>query len=329
MIIGLYDYDLITLKQPLIFNLELMKMSYLIKHKSKNTVQMMREWKDSLFSKIYVEKDYNDGVYPEYIISNEKVEFNGNVLFNGQYAARDMEFELCAADTSIYEPMKRYYQRSLIIKNLYKYMINGQHLRLSLNGTEPTPHWEKQIQSNSYRYFFHDTNLEINEATVDSIKWLKFFNDDDFLCAFKFPIYITSNNQLKLLKGFHFVPETTTIVIDCPFELTDIFSLRFSNAIFQINTSINDLSKILKVGKILSYFNVSFVLNISDDFNKLEKILNNYFRYIKFKQPIPTIYYYIKYINLDLQMIEKISLLKEIKTKYPELFEYFNYGGKV
>lgn len=56
MIIGLYDYDLITLKQPLIFNLELMKMSYLIKHKSKNTVQMMREWKDSLFSKIYVEK---------------------------------------------------------------------------------------------------------------------------------------------------------------------------------------------------------------------------------------------------------------------------------
>jgi len=73
--IGLWDADFMTYKQPF-FNLEIMKMAAYYKQQNE-LVKLTTVLEPERYTKFFVRKDYDDGIYP-------KEFFLPNVVYGGK-----------------------------------------------------------------------------------------------------------------------------------------------------------------------------------------------------------------------------------------------------
>lgn len=194
-----FDWDLTYWQQPVVFNLELMKLSNYHKQQ-RNIVKMLNEYDQSRYSKIIVSKDYLDDYFPSEIFNNPKSECGGIVFSDGVYQPMDLKIEKLPADTSIYEKMGRFYQCDEGSKYRFNSMLKSPHLRLSLDGSTIWSDWEKQLAAavpgKTFSLIIHDKNLVKVDGAISVIdESLKHFNSQGRRLGFKYPLDIYTDED--------------------------------------------------------------------------------------------------------------------------------------
>jgi len=145
MAVGLIDWDLVRWKQPIPFNLELMKIARFQKTKKREIVKMLKTFNTDPYSKIILRKDFEDYDYPIDIFGNPKVTAGGLVFNNNIYTPMPLEVESMEPDVSIYSSMGKYYQTNAFSYSMWERMKHSIHLRLSFDGNTVWKQWEKQL----------------------------------------------------------------------------------------------------------------------------------------------------------------------------------------
>ncbi len=99
MSIGLFDMDFATY-MPLMFNLEIMKLSTYFK-RQREVVLLMPELDTDRFSKVFIRKDYDDGNFDNRFFLPH-VTYGGRAFNKLKYIPLPQEQEVCRPDESIY-----------------------------------------------------------------------------------------------------------------------------------------------------------------------------------------------------------------------------------
>lgn len=344
MIIGCLDWSLIRWKQPTIFSLELMKLAHYHKVHQRDIVKMLFEFASDQYDKVYINKDYEDYLYPEYIMTDPKVTYNGLAISNNKYVAMDEIIENRPADTSLYEDMFKYYRRNSDGRSMFNRLMSACHLRMSLDGEGVSEFWDKQlIEKRKGRL----TNVILHDKEVtkvrDSYKLLehirKYYGMKSTKIGFKFPLIVTNNDSALLWGRF----EKTIGVSNIHFhdliedEVLEDISLTKQRLTYVINNRywtlskfINEFPRILLQGMFLSKWAIPLLLKIEDDFllpNEWHQMVNAFNAYIKncvaYRNTLVfSAFTYMKYCYLDLQKEEKVHLFKYIKEEQPDLFNF-------
>lgn len=175
MAIALLDWDLVKWKQPICFNLEIMKMATYFRQQKREVTQFVHRFSPNQYSKTYIRKDYEDYEYPREIFHNDKVHFGGMVFSNQIYSPMDMEIESSAPDPDFYKKALKYYHSNA--KNLYSNMRNALHLRFSLDQREVWKDWESQLPSCNLKkkatIIFHDKEVTDISGSLDALNQLR------------------------------------------------------------------------------------------------------------------------------------------------------------
>lgn len=347
-IIGLLDWDLIRWRQPTVFNLELMKLATYHKSILRDIVEMELKFSSDMCTKVYIQKDYEDYSYPSYITEDPKVTWRGLALSNGSYSPMDLAIERCVADTSIYEKLSRYYQRTTDKKRIFNTMMKAQHLRLSLDGKNIFDGWERQLFDGDGRtrhFIIHDKNIVNIKDAYDMIKYIRErygWRNTSF--GFKFPIII--NSEEELLKWGN-IPKINNI---SNIYVTNLLSNEVLNEICLTKQKItylisNDnwthekllqsLSEILLQGIFLSKYSIILSLKIDNNFllppllKETIRMLNDYFETIIYykNQLVFCGFTYCKYCYNKLQEETKIEMFKYLKENAEDFFNLL-YGAE-
>ena len=108
MIIDLYDYDLVESKQPLIFNLEIMKLAAYYS-KRRDYVKMLEKIPpENEYSSLFIQKDFEDYSDKAQRVFNffDNVCINGKSIY-GQYIPMEDNIEFIAPNTNIYNKLEK------------------------------------------------------------------------------------------------------------------------------------------------------------------------------------------------------------------------------
>lgn len=323
-IIGLYDWDLNTWKQPICFNLELMKISAYHKQWERDVVRMQKKPDPDSVSKLFIQKDYEDDLYPVDLVTNEKVFMYGLALSDEHYVPMPVEYEEMVPDTSIYEDLALYYRGSQTWSAFFNKMIKAQHLRLTDDEGNVIPHWERQLDEEAKRiYVLHDNNITFTRE-VQGI--LSDFNR----VGFKFSPVLRDQQQLDFWMKLDKTPHLRSCVINFlpePIAFYSPMGNLHSDCTFTFdNPSWHELGQLLLVGKFIAHQGnkVSIVLSEDAPTEKLQfvSLLNDYFLYcMKKGHGVCSSFAAFERNHLgDLLRHEKISLFSHIKNNSEELF---------
>lgn len=332
------DWDLTRWQQPIVFNLELMKL--VTHHKREHDfVKMLHTYDFERYSKIIIRKDYEDDDYPTEIFNNSKTEAGGLVFSGGEYVPLNIEIEKLAADTSIYSQMSRYYNSNVTDKQRFKTLLNTNHFRISLDEKNIWSDWEKQLLfvnlSTIQNFIIHDRDIvKIKGALEALVNLQNSANPMGGRLGFKYPIHIYTDNELlewsklrrlKLFSTFYLwnlMKDVTINKIIQKETLQLIYQLPWA----EINSEV--LETIYKQAVFLGDNNAQLLLNIVGESpkNQIEQqlivLLNQYFSYLRIpsnQQPL-TLFtfskYYSNWLKVDLRKI-----FEHIRIKYPGLFK--------
>lgn len=355
--ISLYDWDLCTWKNPIVFNLELMKLAYYHKVHCHDVVQMTKVINTDLCTKTYIRKDYEDWLYPPELTENPKIDFNGLAIHNDQYTPMPLEIEQCPADTSIYASFSGYYSKNPEIKRVFRVLSNAIHLRLTLDGKTTFPNWENQYRSIAEKtrtIILHDKNLYLNSDLRRAIIDISLeCGNKNVRFGSKFPIIITNPDELIAWGIYPKVPYINNLyLIDIiPDEVLLKIRKIPQNLTYLINNDnwteekfIASLPKIFMQAMFLSQHSTSILLKIDRNFyldeqwHRFVDLFNAYIRSCKKYHEVLNYccYVYCKHCHDELDREGKITLFKFIKENQPELFhllyssEYIEYvDGKL
>lgn len=198
MSIGLFDQDLYTYHLvPL--NLELMKLSAYYKKKLE-IVHMSPTFSPEYYSKFIYRKDYSDGNFPVKLYTSSNIEYGGRAFNPTKYVPLPIDIEMQHPDKYIYD----FFSKKIRIKGeqrIWKTLLNAEHIRLSLDGTNIWDSFDKQlnISTNTRILFFHDYNLNAIQNSDIIIKELEKQISSYFgygRIGTKFPIQVENSADL-------------------------------------------------------------------------------------------------------------------------------------
>ena len=141
MSVGLFDYDFLRSKE-LYFNLDLMKSAGELRKKREITV-LSPLFAPEKYSSFYVFQDFpHDNTFFRTDL-NDDVKFFGKQFTKGIYVPKDLKIENSVPDATIYEKLRDCVPDKQKIR--FTSLINGEHIRLSLDGKTVNPKFESQI----------------------------------------------------------------------------------------------------------------------------------------------------------------------------------------
>lgn len=345
-IVGLLDWDLTRWKQPTVFNLELMKLAYYHKVIMRDIVQMEQRFDSSMCTKVFIQKDYEDYDYPQIITSDPKVLWRGLALSEGVYKPMDLEIEQCPADATIYENFAKYYRKDVESKTIYKTLMSASHLRLTLDGLNPFPDWNKQLTMTDGRVkhiIFHDKDLRAVSGIGQIIRDLgNEYGRANLRVGFKFPLIIETADELwdwgRMAKtngvsNFNLQALMPDEVIDqlTPYKQQLTYYIKSPN--FTTKTFIESLPKIFMQAMYLSSHGITVLLKIDREFlldQRWYQFVDLFNAYIKSSvayryKLVYCCFTFCKYAYDKLNRDEKIDLFYFIKQQNEDLFDLL-YG---
>lgn len=173
--IGLYDWDLLTWSQPILFNLDLMKIAAYMKHR-RHLVKMLQEIDLQRYNYIYISKNYEDDYYPKNIFNNEKVKLIGDVITE-DISNIPEDIDSITPDSTIYERLGKYYNINQLYTKWYSSMLKGVHIRLSRNGKDIWDNYESQLKNYDLRkhstLYIHDKDINKIQGAFSEIERVK------------------------------------------------------------------------------------------------------------------------------------------------------------
>lgn len=195
MSVGLYDADQATFTK-VVFNLELMKLSAYYKRKGEIVI-LAPEFAPEKHSKFIYRKDYDDGIYPKNLV-HPNVEYGGLAFSNNIYLPLPLEIERMRPDTEIYRRTEQDYLLFSKDKDynhsLFYGLMNGEHLRLSLDGKTLWDGYESQIKNikKTHNIILHDYNLGAIDGSFEVIKDLSSMTENKRTpkIGMKFPVQV-------------------------------------------------------------------------------------------------------------------------------------------
>ena len=340
MIVGLLDWDLIQWKQPTVFNLELMKLAYYHKVKKRDLVQMESRFSSDKCTKVFIQKDYEDYNYPENIIQDPKVTWRGNALSKSYFYLGE-EIEKCPADTSIYSGLEKYYQDNEHSRILFRRMMNGCHLRLSLDektisdvALEPLKDLDKKVHG----IFLHDKDIIEIKGSLEMTKYiLEKYGTKNVLLGTKFPLMIQTDEQMlewsKIPRAA--LVRTTYLkkilsnetIIKMDKNIQDIYYI-FEKTDWDEEKIVRVLPKIFIQAVFLSKYSIPILLKVdpeiqmNDQWKAFIELFNNYIlNSVNYASDINySCFSYCKYSYLNLFKDDKIKLFSFIKEHNNDLF---------
>lgn len=346
-IIGLLDWDLTKWRTPTVFNLELMKIAAYHKNKLHDIVQMERKFSSIECSKVYVQKDYEDYIYPKELTSDPKVIYGGLALSDGKYVPLPDDIEKCKADTSIYTNMFRYYSGVYEDARVYRSMMEGAHIRLSLDGKTISPFFEVNLPKGGRKVrnvIFHDKDLfQINDAYDVLTDLDRFYGATNLRIGFKFPPIITNKDDFIRWAQFKKTININNIYVTEIMDTADLQKL-FSNSQkityyfraqeWEKDKMIEALTTVFLQALFLSENNVTILLKIESslDMNGFWRtfadIFNCYMlsRKVYRNRLIVSCHTFTKMCYHKISRERKIELFKFIKQANPILFDYLYTG---
>lgn len=342
-IIGLLDWDLTRWRHPTVFSLELMKLAHYYKVYEKDIVKMMYGYdKPEAYSKIIISKDYEDYLYPKLIMENPDVEYRGLAL-STHYVPMDDLIENRPADTSIYSGMKKYYKRTGQNQAVFKRMIEGCHLRISLDGETINKDWSKQLLVSENRVrnvILHDKDAAHIKDSLDLLQDVCLhYGRRNVRLGTKFPLIVRTDEELLTWGRIYKAPELNNMYLEdimsneTMYALTDYkqqLTYLINNRYWTIEKFINGLPKIFLQGIFLSQYSIPILLKIDKDFlvdeewHRFVDFLNSYFRIriIYRNSLVFGAHAYCKHCYNALQREEKIKMFQFIRDNQPILFDF-------
>lgn len=335
--IQLLDWDLTRWRQPIVFNLELMKLSYYEKTHNNHIVTMVTKYDKEFDGRIYIRKDYEDFEYPTEIITNPNVVYGGNAI-SPTYEPLPPWVEQCPADISAYNGAVRFYKNSREQENAFHMMTNATHLRLSLDEKTIFPGFEYQLKNHNksnYNIIIHDQNLKQISDFSDVIEYLIKRSRKGVRFGFKYPLELRSDTEIlkwiELPKTLNFRNSIVTNPIDwtmfekdeyprqsITYNIDDSWGDGFEeimmDCIFEAyylakkNISVNIKPK---AGMKIGYCEQQLIALLNSQFETMVSYRDTFFF---------TPFIYCKYVYHYLPTYEKERVFREIKELYPDLF---------
>lgn len=277
MSIGLYDFDFMAYTHipP---NLDLMKIAAYYK-KHKKIVVLLPELDLHRHEKIYVVKDYDDGIFDKKILA-PNVEYRGHAFSKEKYVPLPLDIELTRPDKNLYQKIRRMAGEKRADQKFFDVIRRAEHLRLSLDGKTI---WKDYRRAHNVTYstrtiIFHDYNLNQIEDAYYVVKDIyDIINQKGVFGGIgtKFPIQVSTEEEFKKWTSFRTTQHLFSI------QYNTLFDNEFLNEILQ--------NKNLKE-KII--YDVTAFSSDEDDFvnNYLTKIFEQALLSRTFRRPFLLIY---------------------------------------
>ena len=205
--IGIYDYDFMHYA-PVIPNLECAKLSRYYKSKKELTI-LTSELNPEVYTKFYIRKDYEDGVYPDSIFSSNVV-YGGRAFSSDNYVPMELDIEIQKPDFSGYQKYNKAFQDTKKNQMLFTKLMRAQHLRLSLDGKTLWNSFERQLEiTNQTRVLIlHDYDVGQIDGAIPVMKELikdttSEGKDKPRMIGMKFPVRISSTKHLEEWINFY------------------------------------------------------------------------------------------------------------------------------
>lgn len=167
-VIGIYDWDFFNYS-PVIPNLECAKLCAY--HKKKKDITLLTPKPTvNLFQRLYLRKDYNDGLYPE-IMHKDNVVYGGR-SFSDKYVPMKLEIENIKPDFSDYVQYGNYFGTTQANQMAFKKIMRAAHARLSLDERNINTRYdfEALINQDTSGLILHDYNLGQVEGAYEFLK---------------------------------------------------------------------------------------------------------------------------------------------------------------
>ena len=166
---GLYDGDLKLYPRVPFFNLELMKLSTYYRNK-RELVTLSLDFKPQMYSHFIVRQDYPSRT--PYSSAYTNVEYGGRAFDGEFYQPFPDEIEFIRPNVDLYNKIESQVVLNQTTKNQFSVMRRAEHLRLSTDGKNISPQWDKQIRgsTNNYGLIFHDYDLGAVNGSFQFIK---------------------------------------------------------------------------------------------------------------------------------------------------------------
>ena len=341
---GMLDFDLTYWQQPIIFNLELMKLANYYRQQH-HLVKMSHKAEFDRFTKVFIRKDYDDNVYPPGIFTNPKAEAGGLALSGGVYQPLPLKIEKTPPDASLYENMSRYYQSTRAAQRRYKSLLSAAHFRLSLDGRKIWSDWESQLYNmptgNIFSLIVHDPAPHEIEGAAEVLQSVVHrFHSQGRRFGFKFPIEIYDEatflewGKLRRLR-YASKMRLHKIFDDIIFKeiIDNIGHISCEYVLNKEDLTNENMVKIFKQAVFLGEHKSELLLYIVDeeeiiDRNLLQllKMLREYFAY-RYKKGVQSLepfsmYLYARYSSQWLK-IDLINLFEYVRETNYELFKLF------
>lgn len=336
MIVDLYDYDINENKQPLIFNLEIMKLAAYYSKRKDYVKMILKIPPEKEYSSLFIQKDYEDGSDKAQRIFNlsDNVNIGGKTIYD-KYIPMEDDIEFIPPDTNIYLKLEKYYT----MKNIFRMYLNGEHFRISCNEKDISLKWKKQIKNfNNKNFFIHDYRPFLIENIETIFDYILDRNKNAHF-GFKFPIEIKDEEQLKMWGKLPCVKGHKEIHI---YQLFNPNS--FAENIINLDTIILHINpkewkekeieqKLLEIYKYGLYFmerGVKFSLFI-ENANTLDFYLKNILKaldmFFKRKKSVSFIFFFNN-LYLEISKREANKIIQYIKSFFPSLFFLFSKNNK-
>lgn len=201
-IIGLYDYNFMKYER-VIPNLELLKLhSFYTAHH--HIVVMPPTLDTGKYTKTFIFKDYEDGIYEDYFFEPNVV-LLGKTITPDKYAPMDLAIERSLPNWEIFDKYKSHFGLKKVDRKNWQTITNAAHCRLSLDGRTIWDAAEEyinaQLKIGNAGIILHDYNLgEVKEAPLflkDNTK--RIFStglERPFGVGNKFPIQVSCTEDL-------------------------------------------------------------------------------------------------------------------------------------
>ena len=363
MSVGLYDVDFFKYHQVM-FNLEIMKMATYFKKKREITV-LSPTLSPERYSKFYLRKDFNDGIFPNGLHRFPNLDYGGFAFSGNVYVPVMEEIEICQPDVFIYDKYKPLFTAGAKThESAYTSLTNNIHLRLSLNEKEVWNNFEKQITPNNKANicFFHDFDLGRIKDSPEAVKYIleKYSKKKDAaaLLGVKFPIHCQTLNDFQTWNSFASTENFFTLQVDNVLEDEEFFEVinsltraRAEKIKYKIASSSSDKNHFIKVILPKIFKQVIFCCNthkqisliIDDDFF-IEKewvdvitLLNLFLSASTKYTRVPALYRFCKSLKEKNSLYKNSVMCKEearelflfVNKNHPELFELFYECNKV
>jgi len=237
--IGLYDWDLLKWRSPVVFNLELMKLATYYKTRERQIIKMIRDIDGDIeaFNKVVIRKDYDDFYYPSHLTTNQRIEWGGLAMTNNIYVPLPPQVEACVPDTSIYQKCGFVYDASPKLRKTFKTMMTAEHYRIS--NDEIVIKKEDELKS---RYLIiHDNDLCFNDEIKRKISALRNNNyKSNIVIGTKYPVDIYNENDFIFWADIKKIADLNCMNIYC--KLADSALAVLIKKPQEINFIINDIT---------------------------------------------------------------------------------------